>query len=112
MTKPSEQAVTETDEWKLGCFFDWRPKPKAIACPGCAGKGEVGGGFKDLDGPRPCTDCWGSGLKNVQRQLSRRRSHLSCESTCGGRGGTSLIRPTRFTSSRFPDKIIQSSHSD
>ena len=57
--------VTETDEWKLGCFFDWRPKPMAIACPYCYGKGEVGGGFKDLDGPQPCPECWGTKIKSV-----------------------------------------------
>ena len=62
MTAP---VVTETDEWKLGCFFEWRPKPKAIACPYCRGKGEVGGGFKDLDGPRPCPECWGTTIKSV-----------------------------------------------
>jgi len=59
------QVVTETDDWKLGCFFDWRPKPKAIACPFCGGRGTVGGGFKDLDGPRDCPECWGTKTKSV-----------------------------------------------
>jgi len=51
--------ITETDDWKLGCFMDWRPKSHEEECPYCHGKGEVGGGFKDLDGPRQCPECFG-----------------------------------------------------
>ena len=58
-------SITETDDWKLGCFMEWRPKWHAIACPYCGGKGEVGGGFKDLDGPRPCPECFGMKVKSV-----------------------------------------------
>lgn len=51
----------ETDDWKLGCFMDWRPKRHEEECPACHGAGEVGGGFKSLDGPRQCENCYGRG---------------------------------------------------
>lgn len=50
----------ETTDWKLGCFCDWRPKQHDEKCPDCNGKGEVGGGFGDLDGARQCSRCWGT----------------------------------------------------
>lgn len=50
----------ETEDWKLSCFLDWKPKKHQITCPYCNGKGEVGGGFKDIDGPRQCPECFGS----------------------------------------------------
>ena len=55
------RTITETDDWKLGCFVDWRPKSHEEECQYCNGKGEVGGGFKDLDGPRECPECFGRG---------------------------------------------------
>lgn len=58
-------SIVENEEWKLGCFLDWRPKVKSIDCPHCQGKGGVGGGFKDLDGPRECDECSGTGIKRI-----------------------------------------------
>ena len=55
--KPS---LTETEDWKLGCFMDWKPKHHTETCPRCNGKGETGGHFKDLDGPQTCYQCFGS----------------------------------------------------
>lgn len=57
--------IVETDDWKLGCFMEWRPKNHAEECPTCYGKGEVGGYFRDLDGPRPCPQC--AGMKIVHK---------------------------------------------
>ena len=54
------KVVIETDDWKLGCFMDWRPKRRAIGCEYCLGTGEVGGGFKSLDGPQQCPKCFGT----------------------------------------------------
>jgi DnaJ-class molecular chaperone len=56
---------SENEDWKLHAFLDWKPKMKSVECPRCDGRGEVGGGFKDIDGPRPCPDCHGSGIKLV-----------------------------------------------
>lgn len=53
------KAVVETTDWKLGCFMDWREKHHSEQCPSCHGIGEVGGGFKDLDGSRQCPKCLG-----------------------------------------------------
>lgn len=57
--------VKETDEWKLAAFIEWRPKPMSITCPLCHGEGTIGGGFKDIDGPRDCPECWGTKVKSV-----------------------------------------------
>lgn len=57
--------VKETDEWKLGAYIEWRPKPMSIVCPRCHGEGTIGGGFKDIDGPRSCPECWGTKVKSV-----------------------------------------------
>ena len=57
--------LTENDDWKLGCFMEWRPKNHTIDCPDCHGRGEVGGGFKDLDGPQTCPSCFGTKIKAV-----------------------------------------------
>ena len=57
--------VAETDEWKLQCFLDWRPKYKDAPCPVCRGRGTVGGGFKDIDGPMDCPKCLGRGVTTV-----------------------------------------------
>ncbi len=61
----STTSITETEDWKLGAFIEWRPKPKSIECPNCHGEGTVGGGFKDIDGPRVCPECWGRRFKLV-----------------------------------------------
>ena len=58
MTNPT---VAETADWKLGCYMEWRPKHHQEYCPACHGSGEVGGGFKDIEGARPCTNCHGTG---------------------------------------------------
>ena len=59
-TDPSR--IKETDDWKLGCFIDWRPKDHTETCTDCNGAREVGGGFKSLDGPVPCPMCHGRGF--------------------------------------------------
>ena len=59
------KSEVETDKWKLGCFMEWRPKHRAIDCPSCNGRGEVGGGFKDIEGSRPCPECFGTKIKSV-----------------------------------------------
>lgn len=53
----------DTKDWKLTAELDYKlvSKPTNITCTGCGGSGEVGGGFKSLDGPTTCTTCWGSG---------------------------------------------------
>lgn len=63
--------VQETDEWKLHAYIEWRPKPISVVCSSCNGKGTIGGGFKDLDGPRECPDCWGSGMKTVSAKSNQ-----------------------------------------
>lgn len=55
--------VIENEDWKLGCFMDWRQKSHAVECDFCHGSGEVGGGFHDLDGARQCSECFGSKIK-------------------------------------------------
>jgi hypothetical protein len=60
-----KKVITENEDWKLGCFFDWRPKEKSIECPCCHGEGKVGGGLGDIDGPRDCPQCWGRKYKSV-----------------------------------------------
>lgn len=59
-TQTDPSRIKETQDWKLGCFIDWRPKDHAETCPTCLGHGEVGGGFKSLDGPVPCPRCFGT----------------------------------------------------
>lgn len=57
--------ILENEDWKIGAFLEWRPKPKVIKCPVCIGKGVVGGGLADLDGERECPECLGSGNKTL-----------------------------------------------
>lgn len=59
----SAQRTLDTEEWHLACFMEWKPKkePYDIQCPSCHGRGAIGGHFKDLDGPRTCDQCSGSG---------------------------------------------------
>lgn len=66
MGELAKKSGSETDEWKLGCFMKWRPKHRLGPCTYCNGRGEVGGGLGDLDGPRPCPECFGA------RQVSQR----------------------------------------
>ena len=58
----TRRTVAETDDWKLGCFMEWRPKRHPKECPTCNGTKEIGGGFKCIDGPRQCPECFGSGF--------------------------------------------------
>ena len=60
--------IIETEDWKLSCYMEWRPKSKKITCPTCLGKGETGGHFKDLDGPQICNSCWGTKIKIVHAE--------------------------------------------
>lgn len=53
--------VNETEDFRLHTWIEWRAKPKTKECPCCHGRGEVGGGFKDIDGARKCPDCHGRG---------------------------------------------------
>ncbi len=57
----------DTADWGLSAYIDWRPlrKPEYVTCPCCHGTGEVGGGFKSLDGPRPCPECFGSKMQQL-----------------------------------------------
>ena len=55
----------ETEDWKLGCFLDWKPKHKSVTCPTCGGSGYTGGHFKDLDGPQECSRCFGAKVISV-----------------------------------------------
>lgn len=59
-------SAIETEDWKLGAYFEWRPKYHSEECSTCHGRGEVGGGFKDLDGKRPCSTCRGVGSTSKQ----------------------------------------------
>lgn len=49
----------DTPEWRLKAFLQWVPINKTITCDHCNGTGQVGGGFKDIDGPRECPSCLG-----------------------------------------------------
>lgn len=51
----------DTEEWGLSAFMDWKPTKKTVECESCDGKGVVGGGFKDMEGPRECSNCGGRG---------------------------------------------------
>ena len=53
--------LIETEDWKLGCYLEWREKHHQEDCPNCHGTGQVGGGFKDIEGARPCSKCYGTG---------------------------------------------------
>lgn len=55
--------TADTRDWKIVATLDYKCKVEPIqhTCTGCGGSGEVGGGFKSLDGPRPCDTCYGSG---------------------------------------------------
>ena len=57
--------IAETADWRLGAFMDWEPKYHSEECTYCSGCGEVGGGFKSLDGPMPCPKCFGTGYISV-----------------------------------------------
>lgn len=54
----------ETEEWKfrIRAEFVLKPVPE-IKCTYCNGKGKYGGGFKSIDGPQQCPECFGSGKK-------------------------------------------------
>lgn len=54
----------QTDNWELRINAWWSLKQgvtNTLKCPVCAGRGTVGGGFKDMNDPEECTQCWGSG---------------------------------------------------
>lgn len=51
---------TETEDWKLDCFLQWKPKSKTVECSTCNGTGKTGGGFKSIDGAVVCSTCNGS----------------------------------------------------
>lgn len=60
--EPIGRESIDTEDWNLGCFMEWRPKSHPETCPRCFGRKEVGGGFKDIDGPRECPECFGMGI--------------------------------------------------
>lgn len=62
MTEEMRENTLDNEDWHLAIHAEWVPKkaPYSITCPGCRGRGEVGGGFKDIDGPRTCSQCFGS----------------------------------------------------
>lgn len=51
----------DTEDWSLHAFLDWTKTKERVPCDGCSGSGKVGGGFKDMEGPRECTTCYGTG---------------------------------------------------
>jgi hypothetical protein len=52
----------DTEEWQLSAFIDWKRKKPLVThpCEYCNGRGKVGGGFKSLDGPQDCPECFGT----------------------------------------------------
>lgn len=52
----------DTEDWKLSAYMEWKPARSRVKC-GCDG-GMVGGHFKDMEGPRTCPECYGSGTKS------------------------------------------------
>ena len=54
----------DTEDWKLECFIDWRPKYHQEKCHNCNGLRMVGGGFGSIDGATECTTCHGTGSIN------------------------------------------------
>lgn len=59
----------DTQDWMLTAQIEWKwvGKDQFTTCDYCGGSGEVGGGFKSLDGPEPCPRCFGSGGKMQPR---------------------------------------------
>lgn len=53
----------DTPDWELGASIEWKfvGTDTYRDCGSCHGRGELGGGFKGLDGPTTCTTCGGSG---------------------------------------------------
>jgi DnaJ-class molecular chaperone len=51
----------DNDDWCLSAYMDWKPSKSYVVCECCNGKGKVGGGFKDMEGPRDCDRCSGTG---------------------------------------------------
>lgn len=51
-----------TKDWELHAFLDWKELRHDEECTCCHGRGKVGGGFKDIDGPRQCPTCYGRGV--------------------------------------------------
>jgi hypothetical protein len=53
----------DTDDWKLSAHIMWKPKrtPNRAPCAYCSGNGQIGGGFKSIDGPEDCPQCFGTG---------------------------------------------------
>jgi hypothetical protein len=65
------KSTRDTEDWELACFLDWKPKYHSETCDTCNGQGTVGGHFKDLDGPRQCPTCFGSGQISVAPKTPR-----------------------------------------
>lgn len=57
----------DTEDWRLAAYIDWRPnkEPQNIQCTYCGGSGQIGGGFKSIDGSRDCPECFGRGHKTI-----------------------------------------------
>lgn len=53
--------MSTNPDWELHAWIDWKPKMHEEECTSCSGRGVVGGGLGDLDGPRQCTACYGRG---------------------------------------------------
>lgn len=55
----------DNEFWKLSCNLGFKKTEKCAPiseeCPNCHGNGEIGGGFKSIDGPEECSTCLGHG---------------------------------------------------
>lgn len=65
------EPIVETEEWKLRAFFEWVQKPLFGVCPQCNGRGEIGGGFHDIEGARMCDRCLGNKCVSVKPTTPR-----------------------------------------
>lgn len=64
--------MVENEDWKLKGTIGWesKKKPTSEPCKCCGGSGTVGGGFKSIDDPSSCPECFGSGSITVYPALS------------------------------------------
>lgn len=63
----------DNEYWKLGCWLQFKRteknQPTTAKCEGCNGHGETGGGFKSIDGPEKCWECFGTGTKTTYHEV-------------------------------------------
>lgn len=56
-------------KWNIVYSLKDQYKPVYITCPYCNGNGTVGGGFKSIDGPETCPQCYGT-MSVIDREKS------------------------------------------